>query len=122
MPGFRESVRSCAYEKYSQFSGRTGRAEFWWFILALFLINCTLIVIGIILPFIQTSILGGFTLVILSPFAAALTRRQMGSRGFHYRGYRRNRGNLLHALLGEVCYAGCLWPSLSDIPFPGFKG
>ena len=59
MPGFRESVRSCAYEKYSQFSGRTGRAEFWWFILALFLINCTLIVIGIILPFIQTSILGG---------------------------------------------------------------
>ena len=75
MPGFRESVRSCAYEKYSQFSGRTGRAEFWWFILALFLINCTLIVIGIILPFIQTSILGGFTLVILSPFAAALTRR-----------------------------------------------
>lgn len=75
MPGFRESVRNCAYEKYSQFSGRTGRAEFWWFILALFLINCTLIVIGIILPFIQTSILGGFTLVILSPFAAALTRR-----------------------------------------------
>ena len=63
MPGFRESVRSCAYEKYSQFSGRTGRAEFWWFILALFLINCTLIVIGIILPFIQTSILGGFTLI-----------------------------------------------------------
>jgi len=75
MPGFRESVRSCAYEKYSQFGGRTGRAEFWWFILALFLINCALIVIGIFIPAIQTSILGGFSLVILSPFAAALTRR-----------------------------------------------
>lgn len=75
MPGFRESVRSCAYEQYSQFGGRTGRAEFWWFILALFLINCALIVIGIFIPAIQTSILGGFSLVILSPFAAALTRR-----------------------------------------------
>ena len=31
--------------------------------------------IGIFIPAIQTSILGGFSLVILSPFAAALTRR-----------------------------------------------
>ena len=116
MPGFRESVRSCAYEKYSQFSGRTGRAEFWWFILALFLINCTLIVIGIILPFIQTSILGGFTLVILSPFAAALTRRlhDVGLSGKWV------AAAFIIAVIAGT--AGCLWPSLSDIPFPGFKG
>ena len=36
---FVTSVRRCLIEKYAQFDGRASRPEFWWFVLACFIVN-----------------------------------------------------------------------------------
>ncbi|MCF0234109.1 MAG: DUF805 domain-containing protein [Thermoguttaceae bacterium] len=40
IPGFAEAFWICVRKKYFDFSGRASRSEFWWFVLALYLIDC----------------------------------------------------------------------------------
>ncbi len=72
---FKEAVKSCAYTKYSDFKTRSSRSEFWWFMLGLALVNIVLIGVSQVLPGIGSSMIAGFGLVILCPYAAALVRR-----------------------------------------------
>lgn len=36
--GFKEAIRVCVQDKYVTFSGRASRSEYWWFMLAVFLL------------------------------------------------------------------------------------
>ncbi len=36
---FQQSVRTCLQQKYATFDGRAGRAEYWWFVLFVFIGN-----------------------------------------------------------------------------------
>lgn len=73
--GFQEAVKSFI-SRYTDFKGRSARSEFWWVVLALFIIN---ILIGIVTALIGET-LGGilslvFTLGIIIPYIALAVRR-----------------------------------------------
>lgn len=73
--GFQEAVKSFI-SRYTDFKGRSARSEFWWVVLALFIIN---MLIGIVTALIGET-LGGilslvFTLGIIIPYIALAVRR-----------------------------------------------
>lgn len=72
---FTEAVKNCAYYKYARFKGRSSRSEFWWFFLAYFACNALLIVFAALVPSLGSAAIGGFALVSICPYAAALVRR-----------------------------------------------
>lgn len=89
--GFQEAVRKC-FSDYATFAGRAPRAEFWWFMLFLFLGNLAFAIIDGILfgtaadgePI---SVLGGlFSLAVLLPSIAVGVRRlhDLGRSGWWY--------------------------------------
>lgn len=66
---FTQSIRTCL-SKYANFSGRASRSEYWWFVLAVFLVSVALNIIN------PSGTLGGlFSLAILLPLIAAEVRR-----------------------------------------------
>lgn len=62
-----KAVKTCL-NKYADFNGRAARPEFWWFMLAQF-------VIGIVLNMISAMLGGLFSLALLVPSLAAGARR-----------------------------------------------
>lgn len=82
MAALRESVRICL-RKYADFSGRATRAEFWWWLLAIFLAGIAVTALDMTI----NSLLSGvseyafsplsplFVLAVLLPHLAATTRR-----------------------------------------------
>lgn len=72
---FKESVRNCAYYKYADFKGRSSRSEFWWFMGALLVANAIAILGATFAPTLASAAVGGLSLVMLCPYAAALFRR-----------------------------------------------
>ena len=67
MEEIQKSVRTCL-TKYADFNGRAARPEFWWFVLAQFVVG---LILNMILP-----LLGGlFSLAMLVPSLAAGSRR-----------------------------------------------
>lgn len=64
---FQESIKTC-FQKYATFEGRASRAEYWWFVLFLFLVSLATSVIS---P--KLNIL--FLLATLLPSVAAASRR-----------------------------------------------
>jgi uncharacterized membrane protein YhaH (DUF805 family) len=43
---FKQAVQVCLREKYANFTGRASRSEFWWFVLALFIVEVVLLVLA----------------------------------------------------------------------------
>ena len=67
MEEIQKSVRTCL-TKYADFNGRAARPEFWWFVLAQFVVG---LILNMVLP-----LLGGlFSLALLVPSLAAGSRR-----------------------------------------------
>ena len=67
MEEIQKSVRTCL-TKYADFNGRAARPEFWWFMLAQFVVG---LILNMVLP-----LLGGlFSLAMLVPSLAAGSRR-----------------------------------------------
>ena len=67
MEEIQKSVRTCL-TKYADFNGRAARPEFWWFVLAQFVVG---LILNMVLP-----LLGGlFSLAMLVPSLAAGSRR-----------------------------------------------
>ena len=67
MEEIQKSVRTCL-TKYADFNGRAARPEFWWFVLAQFVVA---LILNMVLP-----VLGGlFSLAMLVPSLAAGSRR-----------------------------------------------
>ena len=67
MEEIQKSVRTCL-TKYADFNGRAARPEFWWFVLAQFVVG---LILNMVLP-----LLGGlFSLAMLAPSLAAGSRR-----------------------------------------------
>ena len=67
MEEIQKSVRTC-FTKYADFNGRAARPEFWWFVLAQFVVA---LILNMVLP-----LLGGlFSLAVLVPSLAAGSRR-----------------------------------------------
>ena len=67
MEEIQKSVRTCL-TKYAEFNGRAARPEFWWFVLAQFVVG---LILNMVLP-----LLGGlFSLAMLVPSLAAGSRR-----------------------------------------------
>ena len=76
MDDIQKAVRTCL-TKYADFNGRAARPEFWWFVLAQFVVG---LILNMVLP-----ILGGlFSLAMLLPSLAAGARRlhDMGKSGW----------------------------------------
>ncbi len=71
----REALRNGFYLKYSDFKSRSSRSEFWWFIAAYLLLNAVLAWFAQISPELGSSVLGGFALATLCPYASSLVRR-----------------------------------------------
>lgn len=72
---FSQSVRTCL-KKYSVFSGRASRSEYWWFVL--FLVICNVLVpnsIRFLNPDLVDVFSGIIYLVLLLPWIAVATRR-----------------------------------------------
>lgn len=67
MEEIQKSVRTCL-TKYADFNGRAARPEFWWFMLAQF-------VVGLILQMVLPLLGGLFSLAMLAPSLAAGSRR-----------------------------------------------
>ena len=67
MEEIQRSVRACL-TKYADFNGRAARPEFWWFMLAQF-------VVGVILNLVSPMLGGLFSLAMLVPSLAAGSRR-----------------------------------------------
>ena len=67
MEEIQKSVRTCL-TKYADFNGRAARPEFWWFMLAQF-------VVGVILNMVSPMLGGLFSLAMLVPSLAAGSRR-----------------------------------------------
>jgi uncharacterized membrane protein YhaH (DUF805 family) len=67
MEEIQTSVRACL-TKYADFNGRAARPEFWWFMLAQF-------VVGMILNLVSPMLGGLFSLAMLVPSLAAGSRR-----------------------------------------------
>lgn len=67
MEEIQRSVRACL-TKYADFNGRAARPEFWWFMLAQF-------VVGVILNMVSPMLGGLFSLAMLVPSLAAGSRR-----------------------------------------------
>jgi uncharacterized membrane protein YhaH (DUF805 family) len=44
---FKQSVIRCVRDKYADFNGRAGRAEFWWFALACFAVGMVFNILGL---------------------------------------------------------------------------
>lgn len=78
---FKESIETCLLQKYLfVFKGRASRAEFWWFMLFIALVN---IGCGIILQFLPPQIAGSLSLVIsllLFPANLGVTVRRLHDR------------------------------------------
>mgnify|MGYP002519746373 CR=1 FL=1 len=102
-----ESVRSCACGKYAQFKGRASRSEFWWFMLALLILNLLLAGLAIILPSLGSAALGGLSLVMLCPYAAALFRR-LHDAGLS--GWWAGAAFLLSLATSSMLFLACLLP------------
>ena len=67
MEEIQKSVKTCL-SKYADFNGRAARPEFWWFMLAQFVVG---VILNLVLP-----LLGGlFSLAMLVPSLAAGSRR-----------------------------------------------
>jgi uncharacterized membrane protein YhaH (DUF805 family) len=69
-------------QNYANFSGRAGRAQFWWFVLASYIIAAVLFVIALIMGAIAGGlgvlfflILGGYEIAIIIPSIAVGIRR-----------------------------------------------
>jgi uncharacterized membrane protein YhaH (DUF805 family) len=67
MEDIQKAVRTCL-TKYADFSGRAARPEFWWFMLAQF-------VVGVILNMVSGMLGGLFSLALLVPSLAVGARR-----------------------------------------------
>jgi uncharacterized membrane protein YhaH (DUF805 family) len=65
---FIDAVRTCLWKKYADFTGRAGRAEFWWFALFFLLVVAALTALHEALGTVAT-------LALLLPLLAAGTRR-----------------------------------------------
>jgi uncharacterized membrane protein YhaH (DUF805 family) len=74
---FQQAVKTCL-KKYAEFGGRASRSEYWWFILAMFVLQ---IVVSVILGDIVALLVN---LALLLPQLAAGTRRlhDMGKSGW----------------------------------------
>lgn len=69
---FMQAVRT-VLKNYAVFDGRSGRAEFWWWVLAYFI---GAIIVGLIGGALGTNILGWlYTLALIVPYAAVGVRR-----------------------------------------------
>lgn len=110
--GFKEAVRVCLKEKYVTFSGRASRSEYWWFLLATFLIPALLAGIGFLLMDFDTgqpstlsmiafSLAGLFYLGVILPMIAVAVRRfhDVNLSGWWYLG---------GLLAGMIPYVGIL--------------
>jgi len=64
---FTESISTC-FSKYADFNGRAERAEFWWWVLFVFLVN---VITGMISPLVSTL----FSLATFLPCIAVTARR-----------------------------------------------
>lgn len=84
--GFKEAVRVCLKEKYVTFSGRASRSEYWWFLLATFLIPALLVGIGVLtmnfdtgepsmLSIVAFFLAGLFYLAVILPMISVSVRR-----------------------------------------------
>lgn len=62
-------------ERYAKFDGRAGRAEFWLFYLANFLISLALVAIGLILHWLFTVLLVVYAIAVIVPTIAVSIRR-----------------------------------------------
>ncbi len=67
MDDIQKAVRTCL-TKYAEFNGRAARPEFWWFVLAQF-------VVGLILNMVSQTLGGLFSLALLVPSLAVGARR-----------------------------------------------
>ena len=76
---FGGAVRVCLQEKYAKFDGRASRSEFWWFVLAYFIVKIVVgIVAGIlsaISPTIGMVLNFAIGLALLVPYIAVFARR-----------------------------------------------
>lgn len=76
MDEIQKAVKTCL-TKYADFNGRAARPEFWWFVLAQFVVS---VILNMVLP-----VLGGlFSLAMLLPSLSAGARRlhDMGKSGW----------------------------------------
>lgn len=62
-------------EKFAVFSGRAGRAEFWWFELATVIVMILLAIVIRIVPVLGFILLAGYVLAIIVPSIAVAIRR-----------------------------------------------
>ena len=69
------AVANGFYHRYSEFRGRSSRAEFWWCVAALFLANALLMLVAWALPSAGSLVSSCFALAIMIPYAAMLVRR-----------------------------------------------
>lgn len=68
MMSFKDAVIVCVKDKYSDFSGRASRSEFWWFFLFQTLVSFALMMVAEKLTIIAT-------LALLVPYLASAVRR-----------------------------------------------
>lgn len=99
---FFEAIRVCL-TKYAEFSGRTARAEFWWFALFVTLVATAL-------TYVSEALGGVFLIAMLLPFLAAGTRRlrDSGRSGWWQL--------FLLAPLAGIIVLGMLWAAGSQSP------
>lgn len=64
---FQEAVKTC-FAKYADFTGRASRAEYWWWVLFVFLCSMALSLLGHVLS-------GVFSVAVLLPGLAVAARR-----------------------------------------------
>lgn len=79
---FRESIQVC-FRKYTVFSGKATRSEFWWFMLFCFVCELTLYMIGI---FFVSEDFGAFLMVVVR-IALFLPQLAVSSRRLHDIGF-----------------------------------
>lgn len=65
---FQDAVKTCLTEKFATFQGRASRPEYWWFILAVFVVSMIAALIGWVVQWIVV-------LALVVPAAAAGARR-----------------------------------------------
>ncbi len=68
-----EAIKSCL-KNYVNFKGRARRSEFWWFALSVAVVSSILSIVGMMVPLVGFLSLA-FTLLVLLPHMAVLTRR-----------------------------------------------
>lgn len=75
--GFSEAVRTALLERYAEFSGRSRRSEYWWFVLFNILLNIVVSLIGAVLGDAIGSILGLLVMLALIIPGIAVTVRRL---------------------------------------------